>query len=491
MTSPNSFIKLALTLALAALVVVSLRPSTLTPIALAQDVPDVPTRAASRQPAPDRQPTVLRRDAEPDGALNTVVELPAIADAYIASGRPDDNKGSGPLYLGYSDDGSDSFGAQRILLRFNVDSIPDTANINDARVRLYLFGARPSDDGDMRTVMRRLDSEWDEFLVTWNTEPAWAAVRDDTFVGSTPQFYEWEITDLVESWVAGEFPNYGIEIEGDERPAPARERYFRARNNDRFFPRLIVDYDESSDERAPQVSVEPLAEFNDRSFEVEWGGDDVGSSGIDYYDVQYRVAAAGEEDDDAGWVDWQFGTEETSEEFTEGQNGRRYEFRARGVDNAGNVEPFGDAEAATVVDTRAPVATITGPSGIIRNVSNDDDDGDGDIDDNNTFRVTWEGLDSDGRSNNVRVEGSGIDYYDVQYRINDGDWILWQNNTEANNAPFLPREDDAVYYFEARAVDRRGLAEPFRNVPEASVALDRQAPFIEPQLQLPIVAFSE
>ena len=150
------------------------------------------------------------------------------------------------------------------------------------------------------------------------------------------------------------------------------------------------------------------------------------------------------------------------------------------MDNAGNVEPFGDFEAATIVDTRAPVAVVTGPNGIIRDVSDDDDD---------TFTVTWDGFDSDGRDDNERVEGSGVDYYDVQYRIDGGDWILWQSETEATSAPFLPREDDALYEFEARAVDRRGLAEPFRNVPEASVAVDRQAPFIEPQLLLPIVAF--
>ena len=476
MLSPNSFIKLTLTLALAVLALVSLNPP-----AAAQGEPDAPTRDAIAQPAPDRQPTVLRRQAEPDGALNTVVELPAIADTYIASGEPDQALGNNQLlYLGFNDDEPNRYGAERILLRFNVDSIPDTADINNARVRLYLLESIPLNDSDMRTIIRRLNSDWDEALATWNTEPEWANIRDDTFIGNASQFYEWEITDLVESWVEGEFPNYGVEIIGDERPGPARERLFRSRFNDRFFPRLVVDYDESSDERAPQVSVENLPDFSGRDFEVKWSGDDVGSSGIDYYDVQYRIAAADEDDDGEGWVDWQFGTEETSEDFGAGENGRRYEFRARGVDNAGNVQPFGDAQAATVVDTRAPVAQVTGPTGIIR--GGDDDD---------TFTVTWDGLDSDGRDNNVRVEGSGIDYYDVQYRIGHGDWILWQSQTEATSAPFLPREDDAVYYFEARAVDRRGLMEPFRNVPEASVAVDREAPFIEPRLRLPLIYFSD
>ena len=482
MPSSNSLIKLTLTLALAALVTFLLNAST----TLAQDDapvdnPDAPTRAAALSPAPDRQPTVLSRQSEPDGTLQTVVELPAIADTYIASGEPNRPLGanSALLYLGYSDDGSANYGAERILLRFNVDTIPDSADINDARIRLYLVNSVPEEDEGMRTIVRRINSEWDENLVTWNTEPQWAAVRDDTFVGNETGFYEWEITDLVESWVEGEFPNYGVELIGDERVDPARERYFRSRNNAQFFPRLVVDYDEFEDERAPQIVVEPLGAYSDRDFEVEWEGDDVGSAGIDYYDVQYRLSPSADDDDDEDWVDWRFGIEETSEVFVANRDGR-YEFRARGVDNAGNVEPFGDFEAATIVDTRAPVAVVTGPNGIIRDVSDDDDD---------TFTVTWDGFDSDGRDDNERAEGSGIDYYDVQYRIDGGDWILWQSETEATSAPFLPREDDAVYYFEARAVDRRGLAEPFRNVPEASVAVDRQAPFIEPQLLLPIVAF--
>ena len=206
------------------------------------------------------------------------------------------------LYLGYSDDGSANYGAERILLRFNVDAIPDSADINDARIRLYLVNSVPEEDEGMRTIVRRINSEWDENLVTWNTEPQWAAVRDDTFVGNETGFYEWEITDLVGSWVESEFPNYGVELIGDERVDRARERYFRSRNNAQFFPRLVVDYDEFEDERAPQIVVEPLGAYSDRDFEVEWEGDDVGSAGIDYYDVQYRLSPSADDDDDEDWV---------------------------------------------------------------------------------------------------------------------------------------------------------------------------------------------
>ncbi|MEZ4682654.1 MAG: DNRLRE domain-containing protein [Caldilineaceae bacterium] len=318
------------------------------PIA-AQSIPPAPNERALDRTAPTREPVTLRTELRAD-AVNTVLQLPAIADTYIASERPDENFGSDALFLGYNFFG-DRFGAQRLLLRFNVDSIPDNARINSAHIRLRLSFASPADDGPMRTILRRLASDWGELGVTWNGEPDWAAVRDSTFVGTTPQWYEWEVPDLVQGWVDGTFPNHGVELIGDER-VQQRERIFYAREtNTDYFPQLVVDYDVVTDQAPPVVTVEALPDYSGRSFAVRWSGEDVGDAGIAYYDVQYRV-------DGGDWVDWQFGVTDTVEEFMNGQNGHTYEFRARGVDQAGNVELFGDPEAETVVDTAPPASTV-------------------------------------------------------------------------------------------------------------------------------------
>jgi hypothetical protein len=148
-------------------------------------------------------------------------------------------------------------------------------------------------------------------------------------------------------------------------------------------------------------------------------------------------------------------------EFQDGRNGLYYQFRARGVDEAGNVESFGDPEAATTVDTAPPTTTVD-PLPATIGV--------------NSFTVTWQGTDNG---------GAGIQYYDVRYRFNGGDWILWQQQTTQTSALFTAPAD-GVYAFEARAVDNRGMVEPFTE-PDVRTAVDVAPPFIQIDMWLPII----
>ncbi|MEZ4869108.1 MAG: DNRLRE domain-containing protein [Caldilineaceae bacterium] len=419
--------------------------------------PPAPLERGLQRSAPVRQPTVLStttRALAQGSVTSTVIQIPAEADTYIASERADQNFGGDALFLGFNFFG-DRFGAQRILIRFNVDTIPAHAQIKSARLRLRLSYASPSDDSPMRTVLRRLTSDWDEFGVTWNNEPQWGSVRDSSFVGATPQWYEWEIPDLVQGWTDDSFPNFGLELIGDET-IQQRERVFYARETTTdFFPQLIVDYQVINDISPPAVTVDPLPAYVGRSFTVSWSGSDVGDAGIAYYDVQYRI-------DGGDWVDWLGGVTTTVDEFTNGQNGHTYEFRARGVDNVGNVEPFGDPQASTVVDTAPPTSRINPLPGILQT---------------DTFVVSWSGNDDD---------GSGIHFYDIRYRMNGGAWQLWQQQTLATSATFTA-PSDGLYEFEVRAVDNVGRAESFTGQPEARVLVDAAPPFIVPQQYLPFV----
>jgi len=411
--------------------------------------------------APVRTPRILSQgpitQGVSAGSIHTVVELPPVADTYIASGRPGQNFGADSLYLGYNFFG-DNFGAQRILIRFDVDTnLPDNIIVQSARLRLRLAFASPSDDEPMGTVLRRLNSSWNEFGVTWNSEPEWTDIDDRTSVGSALDWYEWDVTAEVQAWADGA-PNDGMEIIGDER-VQQRERAFYSRETTTgFFPRLVVDYMLQTEQEAPVVTVNPLPPFVGRNFTVSWSGYDPGGSGIDTYDVQYRI-------DDGDWVDWLTDVTITSEEFQNGQNGRRYEFRARGVDNAGNEEAYGDAEAATVVDTQPPTATVN-PLPAVTNVS--------------AFPVSWSDTDNG---------GSGIQYYDVYVRFNNGGWILWQTQTTATSATFGAQED-GLYEFEARAVDNRGLVEALTGQAEAATIVDVLPPFVRPEIWLPFVAYN-
>jgi hypothetical protein len=74
------------------------------------------------------------------------------------------------------------------------------------------------------------------------------------------------------------------------------------------------------------------------SFMVSWSGSD-GLSGVESYDVQYRVGTGGT------WTNWLIGTSHTSGTFgpvnpVSTLRGKTYYFRVRAHDFAGNVEPY-------------------------------------------------------------------------------------------------------------------------------------------------------
>lgn len=234
----------------------------------AQQTSEPPSRGVARA-APEREPVVLSRVLQPVGTTNTVILLPAVADTYLASERPLQNFGSDALFLGYNQVGNDHFGAQRMLLRFNVANfIPDGAVINSAALRLHLSFSSPTDDVPMGTVLRRLASPWSEFDVTWNSEPDWTPVSSTAEVGSQPTWYEWPLTDVVADWVSGLYPNDGVEIIGDET-VQQRERAFYSRETllD-LYPHLIVDYTNFNDTQPPSVAVDPLPLYSRRHFSV-------------------------------------------------------------------------------------------------------------------------------------------------------------------------------------------------------------------------------
>jgi hypothetical protein len=78
--------------------------------------------------------------------------------------------------------------------------------------------------------------------------------------------------------------------------------------------------------------------------------------------------------------------------------------------------------------------------------------------------------------------------FDVRYRFNNGPWIAWLSGTQLSSAVFTElNPQDGLYSFEVRAKDSAGRLEPFTGEPEASIIVDRLAPFLQPQSYLPVV----
>ncbi|MCP4407748.1 MAG: DNRLRE domain-containing protein [Gammaproteobacteria bacterium] len=137
-------------------------------------------------------------------------------DAEIWEQSPNDNYGDA-AETWVSSDGNDT---TRSLLHFNIGAIPAGARILGATLFLH----RQSGSGaDQPVAAHRIMNPWSEDSVTWNRRESgtnWDTAGGDfdntvvvtTLVGPVNQRYEWNITPLVQGWVDGSYPNYGVAL---------------------------------------------------------------------------------------------------------------------------------------------------------------------------------------------------------------------------------------------------------------------------------------
>ena len=414
---------------------------------VAQDGGDGPSDEILAQ---QLEPVILEQAVTPY-SINTVVEFPVSQDTYIASKYPNTNFGlSANLRVGYNSTGS-NYGALRAFIQFNISSIPSRAVINSATLQTYQHSATPAGDTPMGVVGRHLVSAWSETLVTWNShQPDWGGVIGQGEIPSTLGWQTTNVTELIREWHNGTHANNGLLFIGDEG-VQERQRYFYSLNaNNGLYPRLVVDYTEYNDTTPPVASVNSLPQWSPSTFTVSWSGSDPGGSGIAYYDVQYNINGG-------TWTDWKMHATSTSAQFKGGQHNVIYQFRARAVDKAGNVQAFGGSQAQTRVDSEPPVVSVNAlPEYTLEQV----------------FGVSWSGSDS----------GSGVAHYDVQYRINDGPWENWLVNTTATSAQFTGAQDNSTYQFRARGTDNVGNVQPHSALAQAETFVNASGPisFVEP-----------
>ncbi|HSM59034.1 MAG TPA: fibronectin type III domain-containing protein [Candidatus Sulfomarinibacteraceae bacterium] len=155
--------------------------------------------------------------------------------------------------------------------------------------------------------------------------------------------------------------------------------------------------------------------------------------------MQYRVNGG-------SWVAWKQETTETSGTIQSGANGNLYEFRARAVDEAGNVQAFSAVQASTRVDTLPPAVAVR------------------DMDTytfTSSFFVYWDG------SDNL----SGIESFDAQWRQAGGVWQTLVENTALRSFEFTGAQNGVTYEFRARARDRVGNVQPYSDQAQAQTTV--------------------
>ncbi len=385
------------------------------------------------------KPVVLSESRSGDMTTLTV-EIPVGADTFTTSNRPTTNWSNDPnMRIGFNI--AQGNGAQRAFLFFPMDSIPSNATVTAANLRVFQNAFSPPADVNMGALARFLSSSWDASTLTWaNFNPSWGA---EIGIGQLPATTGWiqaSITSSVQEWVSGTRPNFGIMVQGDETPQQ-RERVFTTINaNNGLHPRIVVTYNVNVDTTPPTSSMTALPQWSTASFNVNWSGtDNPGGTGIRHFDVQMRQNGG-------NWQNWQTAVTNTSATFT-GQNGILYEFRARAVDRANNVEAFpNNPQARTTVDTIPPTSSVNAlpQYTFTRN-----------------FTVSWSGTDA----------LSGIAHYDVQFQINGGPWQALTSVTTQASHTIADALVGAQYGFRVRAVDRAGNVQPFPGGAQAQTTI--------------------
>jgi hypothetical protein len=119
--------------------------------------------------------------------------------------------------------------AVRSLIKFNLASISTDAEIISARLYLYSVDntvngpGHSTLSGSNAFILQKVTSDWDESLVTWNTQPS--ATEEGQILlpasDSALQDYIINITDLVQGMVNDPLTNFGMMIKLEQ------ERYYR------------------------------------------------------------------------------------------------------------------------------------------------------------------------------------------------------------------------------------------------------------------------
>jgi hypothetical protein len=101
---------------------------------------------------------------------------------------------------------------QRILIEFtDLSALSSGATINSAKLGLYRYDWK--DGLPVILDAYQITSSWAE-SVTFSTQPTYNSTVESsvTISGTDVGWYEWDVTNLVQQWIDGSIPNYGVAI---------------------------------------------------------------------------------------------------------------------------------------------------------------------------------------------------------------------------------------------------------------------------------------
>lgn len=164
---------------------------------------------------------VLAALAAPIAAQPAYVTLPPSADATTNADQPTVNFG-GSTELDFGKDFVSSPNFRTWFTRGHVlfDLSPLQGMPRPLRARLWWNqdGARTTPAGCLAVAVHRITSAWSENTVTWTTNPTFDATvvtREDVGGWNCNGWHVFDVSSLVDGWLAGSWPNLGMLIRDD------------------------------------------------------------------------------------------------------------------------------------------------------------------------------------------------------------------------------------------------------------------------------------
>ncbi|MEA3338104.1 MAG: DNRLRE domain-containing protein [Chloroflexota bacterium] len=181
----------------------------------------------------------------PTTPTQQTVTLTSVSDATILEGYPFLNFGEViDIWVGYDDYSNPNGEIARGLVKFDLSSFPNRADIQNGTLRIYYKGHWEFPDWVDTITAFQAQGNWQEMSVTWNNKPGFGNSYGsvDVVADGNWRWYELDVKSLVQDWVNGTYPNEGIVLRGEEASGAEsswRAFYTREGNNP---PELVVTY---------------------------------------------------------------------------------------------------------------------------------------------------------------------------------------------------------------------------------------------------------
>ena len=134
----------------------------------------------------------------------------------------------------------------RPYIQFDLSSIPADATLTNATLELTSIASTFNRNDVSATVsVYRVMDAWDENTITWNSASAFApdpVLTQQVNGYATASKTQFDLTSLVQQWIDGIVPNYGIVLRSEHFPSGNWVRRYYSDDHLTMGPKLTVTY---------------------------------------------------------------------------------------------------------------------------------------------------------------------------------------------------------------------------------------------------------